>query len=272
MGHCTIAEIVNLFRTYSGVFARPQLRAALLASGFALAVGCAQEPTAMMVESLPPPSFNPPSVTQQKPPANPTMAQKIPPKPVTPQPQVSMAGIPSNWIPPVHERPWRWIVVHHSATAAGGAARFDKMHRAKGWDELGYDFVIGNGTDTRDGQIEVGSRWPKQKTGAHAKTPDNRFNEYGIGICLVGNFDIDRPTAAQLKSLAKLTAFLMNRYHIPPDRVIGHRDTKATDCPGRNVNLATIRHMAERDLAQAGHPVSPEDRRVTSIDLSLNGK
>ena len=32
---------------------------------------------------------------------------------------------------------------------------------------------IGNGSDTVDGQIEVGSRWVKQKVGAHAKTPDN---------------------------------------------------------------------------------------------------
>jgi hypothetical protein len=92
---------------------------------------------------------------------------------------------------------WRWIVVHHSATVSGGAARFDKLHREKGWDELGYHFVIGNGTDTRDGQIEVGSRWVKQKRGAHTKTADNRFNDYGIGICLVGNFNYDRPTAEQ---------------------------------------------------------------------------
>ena len=33
-----------------------------------------------------------------------------------------------------------------------------RMDQAKGWDELGYHFVIGNGTDTRDGQVEVGSR------------------------------------------------------------------------------------------------------------------
>ena len=61
-----------------------------------------------------------------------------------------------SWVPPVAARPWRWIVVHHSDTTTGGAAAFDKMHREKGWDELGYDFVIGNGSDTGDGQVEVG--------------------------------------------------------------------------------------------------------------------
>ena len=101
-------------------------------------------------------------------------------------PTAPMTGVPVTWIPPVAPRQWKWIVIHHSATTTGGAAEFDKMHKAKGWDELGYDFVIGNGSDTGNGQIEVGPRWTKQKIGAHAKSSDNRFNEYGIGICLVG--------------------------------------------------------------------------------------
>ena len=99
-------------------------------------------------------------------------------------------------------RPVRWPI-------------FDKEHRAKGWDGVGYHFVIGNGTNTGDGQIEVAPRWPIQKWGAHAKTPDNRYNEYGIGICLVGNFDTARPTAKQMQSLEKLVAYLMQTYHIP---------------------------------------------------------
>jgi hypothetical protein len=172
--------------------------------------------------------------------------------PNLPSPRIaSAAGVPMGWIPPVAPRAWRWIVIHHSATTTGGAAAFDKMHRAKGWDELGYDFVIGNGTDTGDGTIEVGSRWTKQKIGAHAKTPDNRFNEFGVGICLVGNFDVERPTPAQVRSLTRLVAYLMKTYQISQDRVIGHGDTKATDCPGRYMNVAMVRHQAAQ-LADLG--------------------
>jgi 5-methylcytosine-specific restriction endonuclease McrA len=36
---------------------------------------------------------------------------------------------------------------------------FDRSHRDKGWDELGYHFVIGNGTSSGDGVVEVGTRW-----------------------------------------------------------------------------------------------------------------
>jgi N-acetyl-anhydromuramyl-L-alanine amidase AmpD len=97
---------------------------------------------------------------------------------------------------------------------------------------------------TRDGQIEVGPRWTKQKWGAHARTANQQYNNYGIGVCLVGNFDLDRPTSAQLRSVARLTAHLMRTYKIPASRVIGHGETKPTDCPGRHCSIAEVRRLA----------------------------
>jgi hypothetical protein len=91
----------------------------------------------------------------------------------------------------VQVRPWQWIIIHHTATTFGNAAIVTRWHIDRGFDEMGYDFLIGNGTNSGDGQVEVGTRWPKQKWGAHTQSADNRFNLYGIGICLVGNFDLD---------------------------------------------------------------------------------
>jgi hypothetical protein len=93
---------------------------------------------------------------------------------------------------------------------------FDKQHKAKGWDELGYHFVIGNGTDTRDGQVEVGPRWPKQKWGAHAKTPDNRSTSTASASAWSATSTSTGPTPAQMKSLTKLVTYLMQTYNIPP--------------------------------------------------------
>jgi hypothetical protein len=171
-------------------------------------------------------------------------------------------SVPRAWTPPVAARPWRWIVIHHSDTETGGAAAFDKMHRAKGWDMLGYDFVVGNGTDTADGQVEVGPRWTRQLIGAHAKTPDNRFNEYGIGICLVGDMMNHPPTAKQMASVERLTAYLMATYRIAPDHILGHGDTKATDCPGRYTNLSLIRTVAAREAGGAAAYASAYARPV----------
>jgi hypothetical protein len=190
---------------------------------------------------------------------------RIAPPPAAPQNRPRIPGVPEEWVPAVAANSWKWIVIHHSATPAGSAAFFDRAHRQKGWDELGYHFVIGNGTGSRDGQIEVGPRWPKQKWGAHAKTADNQFNDYGIGICLVGNFEIDRPTAAQVRALAKLTAYLMQTYHIPADHVIGHGQAKPTGCPGRNVSIAEIRRLASR-LA-LGEEIDPALGTTASREL-----
>ncbi len=215
--------------------------------GLGFIVGCQDNPSG--VSTMPPPNFNAPVIVRQPTPAPTGLAAKpVLPVPSTPnrgRPTVAVtSSTPREWVPSASARPWRYIVIHHSDTADGNAAKFDAAHRAKGWDELGYHFVIDNGSGGGDGQVEVGPRWPKQKWGAHAKTPDNRYNDFGIGICLVGNFEVTRPTAAQMKSTAKLVAYLMKTYRISPNNIVGHRDTKPTDCPGRNMSLATVRQMA----------------------------
>jgi hypothetical protein len=131
-------------------------------------------------------------------------------------------------------RPWTVIVVHHSATGRGGAALFDKMHRERGWQGVGYDFVIGNGTDSKDGEIEVTFRWSEQKDGAHVKG----WNDVAIGICLVGNFEETDPTPKQRDALVRLLRHLRRRFGVPPQRIVGHGALGATLCPGKRFKLA----------------------------------
>ena len=136
---------------------------------------------------------------------------------------------------------WRYIVIHHSASEVGSAAIFHRAHIARGWDGLGYHFVIGNGTASGDGEVEVGYRWRDQARGAHAG--NNEYNEHGIGICLVGNLENTNATARQMASLRSLVSYLMSRYNISAQNIIGHRNVpgKSTDCPGRNFNLDAFR-------------------------------
>lgn len=234
----------------------------LLGIGLGL-TGCQMDSVS---DTAPAPSFGPPTVIASAQPVRPLPVRPIAPiapiKPIAPPP--TAMSVPRDWIPDVPPRPWKYIIIHHSDTATGCAARFDAAHRAKGWDELGYDFVIGNGTESGDGQIEVGPRWPKQKWGAHDKTPDNRYNDYGIGICLVGNFDQTKPTEAQMRSLAKIVAYMMKTYHISPSNVLGHGDTKPTDCPGKNMSVATVRTMAEHLLAESGEQWTPDPKKVAA--------
>ena len=130
---------------------------------------------------------------------------------------------------------WKYIIIHHSATDAGSALGFDKSHQQRGFNGLGYHFVIGNGTSNRDqGQIETSPRWTKQEDGAHCKA--GHMNCQAIGICLVGNFSKGNVSKKQLDSLVYLVNKLRKYYNIPKSNIMGHGQVKGakTECPGTN--------------------------------------
>jgi N-acetylmuramoyl-L-alanine amidase-like protein len=140
---------------------------------------------------------------------------------------------------PVKRRRWQFIVVHNSGTRQGNARVFDYYHRhvRRMQNGLAYHFVIGNGTSTGNGQIEVGDRWRRQINGGHVHS--DYLNNISLGICLVGDFNRDQPTRAQLESCEELIRYLRERCgkidkgEIP---VRPHREMNpprwATDCPG----------------------------------------
>lgn len=150
-------------------------------------------------------------------------------------------------------RPWNTIVLHHSASRHGTTASFDRDHKKKGWDGIGYHFLIGNGVDMPEGQVDPTFRWRQQREGAHAgASPLSKpYNDLGIGICLVGNFDTDEPSDYQVQRLVHLCTVLIQ--HVPgltPASIIGHRDVpgKETYCPGKHLDVERIRFLVRQQL------------------------
>jgi hypothetical protein len=137
---------------------------------------------------------------------------------------------------------WKYIVVHNSGTRQGNARIFDYYHRhvRKMPNGLAYHFVIGNGTSTGNGQIEIGNRWVRQLAGGHVHS--DYLNYIGIGICLVGDFNRDLPTRAQFEALDELIRYLRQRVGKVDGRysiVLGHKEInpRPTDCPGNRFPL-----------------------------------
>lgn len=143
---------------------------------------------------------------------------------------------------------WTHVVAHHSAIDAGNAAIYDAAHRRRGMEHgLAYDFVIGNGRDSGDGEIEIGPRWLKQIDGGHVRNP--YYNAHGIGICMVGNFEKHRPTDKQLIAFASLVDWL--RIDAPlgsKPKFTVHRwvDPHHTVCPGRYFPYTTMKRRFAR--------------------------
>jgi hypothetical protein len=184
--------------------------------------------------------------------------------PVIIEPLVETPSEPA-WEPAVPINNWKYIIVHHSGTAAGSAEIFDKFHREQRHfaNGLGYHFVIGNGTDSGDGQVEVGGRWTGQLPGAHTK--GGEWNKEGIGVCLVGDFMQQHPTERQMASLLRLLNFLQARCQIPSRMVFGHREVVEpgyTKCPGDNLSMPQLR---------AGLPAQPPVYRAVKPNGPANG-
>ncbi|NQT33519.1 MAG: N-acetylmuramoyl-L-alanine amidase [Candidatus Omnitrophica bacterium] len=138
-------------------------------------------------------------------------------------------------------RKWKYIIIHHSATDFGSSEEFNKAHLKRGWQGIGYHFVIDNGTCGKgNGQIETSPRWTKQMSGAHCKA--SGMNNNGIGICLVGNFSEDPVSSRQMNSLVYLTNTLRKTYKIPKRNIIRHGKVRGanTECPGKRFPWRTF--------------------------------
>ena len=168
------------------------------------------------------------------------------------------------WPAEVPLRDWNFIVIHHTATPGGSVAVIDAAHRRRTdaagnhWRGIGYHFLIGNGLGMADGEIAPTFRWTGQQDGAHAGV--TTYNKTGIGIALVGNFEQNPPTPAQLAAVKTLVAELSRQHEIDRTHVVGHGSVKATACPGRLLPLAEIAATAppaEQDTPPTGRDGLP---------------
>jgi murein DD-endopeptidase MepM/ murein hydrolase activator NlpD len=171
----------------------------------------------------------------------------IPTKTTTPAPAVARAGLNTTIQRVIDNAPvapgrWQYVVIHHSGVDEGTMQAMDRYHREVRHMEngLAYHFVIGNGNGMGDGEIAVGRRWREQLDGGHLHSEAQ--NKIALGICLVGNFDEDKPTAKQMQSLDALVKALLKRCSLYVSAVKTHQQINVigTRCPGQNFPTKTF--------------------------------
>lgn len=87
----------------------------------------------------------------------------------------------------------------------------------KPWLDIAYQF----GVENVNGKLTILDGRKIGEIGAHAVG----FNSNSIGICLIGNYDIEAPSEDRLSIMASLVRDLQRQFKIPRDQVIGHRET-----------------------------------------------
>lgn len=122
------------------------------------------------------------------------------------------------------------IIIHCTATEAGfkfNAQDVDRWHRQRGFDCIGYHYVV-----LLDGTVEKGR--DVNRVGAHCRG----HNLNSIGVVYVGGLyagvPADTRTPTQKASLLNLVSRLRSLY--PDARVHGHRDFAQKDCPCFNAS------------------------------------
>lgn len=119
-----------------------------------------------------------------------------------------------------------YLIIHHGATRRGqagsNAESYAKYHvKNNGWRHIGYTWVIEpDGTTKRC--------LNNNEQGAHV----GNHNKYSLGVCLVGDFTKEKPTAEQEKALRALVPVIMKE--VPSIKYIrGHKEMPgaSTACP-----------------------------------------
>ncbi|MFF9607801.1 N-acetylmuramoyl-L-alanine amidase [Streptomyces sp. NPDC014684] len=167
------------------------------------------------------------------------------------------------------------VFVHHTAqtntySCSDSAAimrGLRALHLNQGWKDIGYNFVVdkcGTIFEGRKGGVD------RPVIGAQAEG----FNTNTTGIAVIGTYTTEDASTAAKASVARLAAWKLGQYKVDPlgkvtltagkangkfalgqsavfNRISGHRDAYATECPGTALyqQLPTLRAWAAGPVA-----------------------
>ena len=153
------------------------------------------------------------------------------------------------------KREWqdiKFVTIHHSAVERPysnlplEATTFDRWHSQKTWaadyktgGEKGFRYISYHYIVNQKGEhLHVQNLEYKRAHATDSARGELSHNEWGIAICMSGNFQTQKPTEAQVKKVATLIYLLEQPERLGKSLIVrGHNETalKPTACPGKNL-------------------------------------
>ena len=119
-----------------------------------------------------------------------------------------------------------YVIVHHSLTKDGNAVNWEAIKRyhidVNKWSDIGYHF----GIERVNNEYVVLPGRPLDVSGAHTK--DGGFNLTSVGVCVVGNYDLEPPPEHAWWTAIFFVRRVCRYFDIPVHNVIGHWEAQAT--------------------------------------------
>jgi hypothetical protein len=157
-------------------------------------------------------------------------------------------GLP-NPKPPREATVVQHLVVHHAAGSNTDTNYINTVRniyllhtQSNGWDDIGYNYLIAPNGMVFMGRDPQGVADEDNILGAHFCAK----NQNTMGVCILGDYMLRRPTKAAVFSLQYLLAWKLKKEQLNPygqsihpintgsllKNICGHRDGCNTDCPG----------------------------------------
>lgn len=129
------------------------------------------------------------------------------------------------------EQPVRLLFVHHTEgpechayRSCSAVMRFwQNFHMdTRGWDDLGYSFLIGG-----DGRVYTSRGW--DRSGAHTRG----YNDVSLAVAFIGHYGRHLPPPWALRTFKRLLLCgrALGKIHVNYT-LHGHRDANCRECPG----------------------------------------
>lgn len=139
------------------------------------------------------------------------------------------------------------VTLHHVGSAEPLRAEDDPRQKLQGlqawgerdrnWWDVPYHYLI-----DLEGRIYEGRDWRYMGETNTTYDPAGHFL-----ISIIGNYERQEPTQAQIESIADLMAWAVTWFDVPLDRIGGHYNYADTGCPGRHLRKyledGTLRRM-----------------------------
>ena len=137
---------------------------------------------------------------------------------------------------------WIGIVLHHTAGKKSDTIEsVRRAHKNIGYGDIGYHYFVefpNSGPILKEGRSD-------KYVGAHNDA--GNYNKTHIGIALAGNYCTNVLSDKEYKKVVEFLVYLCQKYSILPDKILGHRETKPTACPGY-INLSQLRIDVEAKM------------------------
>lgn len=133
-------------------------------------------------------------------------------------------------------RKWYGLVIHHTAGRQSDTIESVRaQHLKQKYADIGYHYFVEVDSKGR-GHLKRGRSTELQ--GCHG---NKHANNTMLGLCVAGNYEKQAMSDALYQDVLGAVLHVLKIHGVAAGKIVGHREIKATACPGKLFPLAALK-------------------------------